>query len=60
MAYALATNFMLLARHTGEPRFEYRAHRPGFPFDGNGIHASDISQVFDLDYAQTHYPEFFL
>lgn len=60
MAYAFATNFMLLARPTGEAHFEYRVHRSGLPFDGHGIHTSDISQVFDLDYAQTHYPEFFL
>lgn len=60
IAYALATDFMLLAKPTGEDLFKYRTHRPGRFFDGHGIHTSDISQIFDLDYAKTHYPEFFL
>lgn len=60
MSYHLATNFLLLAVKVDEARFHYRAYRPNLPFDGSGIHTSDIEQVFDLDYAKLNYPEIFL
>lgn len=58
--YLLANNLYLLAVETSETRFHYRAYRPNLPFDGHGIHDSDIEQVFDLDYAKLNHPEIFI
>ena len=60
VAYFLADNLHLLVVETTEACFKYRAYRPNLPFDGYGIHNSDIEQVFNLDYAKLHHPELFL